>query len=260
MLATTEALIAEYASAPTPSSPPPSPLSRKSSAAATARQPELEITHAIDIVDATAGRLMSREVGYGIEEVWDDMVGDMEERTVTTIEGLSQRVTYLSTTLARDTHEIYYMLSSKHIEHKFKQHEIQIQTRDTRIGSLETLVVTLLADCRDFVHHLAILYGMLSIIAQGVATALAEYEATRGSGNGDDNHDSRSGRRRQAPLTRNPEYHYVGLYNTVEWGGTGYAAQGPRSGLDEATCRQTLVSCCGEGRFEDAVMGPVRDD
>ncbi|GJX16215.1 putative reverse transcriptase domain-containing protein [Tanacetum coccineum] len=35
------------------------------------------------------------------------------------------------------------------------------------------------------------------LIAQVVATALAEYEATRGSGNGDDSHDSRISRRRQ---------------------------------------------------------------
>ncbi|GKE12056.1 hypothetical protein Tco_1415607 [Tanacetum coccineum] len=34
-----------------------------------------------------------------------------------------------------------------------------------------------------------------ALIAQGVATALAEYEANRGNGNGDDNHDSRSDRR-----------------------------------------------------------------
>ncbi|GKB59662.1 hypothetical protein Tco_0915848, partial [Tanacetum coccineum] len=34
-----------------------------------------------------------------------------------------------------------------------------------------------------------------ALIAQGVATVLAEYEAYRGNGNGDDNHDSGSGRR-----------------------------------------------------------------
>ncbi|GJR45029.1 hypothetical protein Tco_1313132 [Tanacetum coccineum] len=33
------------------------------------------------------------------------------------------------------------------------------------------------------------------LIAQGIADALAEYEATRNSGNGDDNHDSGSGRK-----------------------------------------------------------------
>ncbi|GKB91939.1 hypothetical protein Tco_0964211 [Tanacetum coccineum] len=34
-----------------------------------------------------------------------------------------------------------------------------------------------------------------ALIAQGVATTLVEYEANRGSGHGDDSHDSRSGRR-----------------------------------------------------------------
>ncbi|GKD95715.1 hypothetical protein Tco_1379612, partial [Tanacetum coccineum] len=34
------------------------------------------------------------------------------------------------------------------------------------------------------------------LIAQGVADALAEYEANKGSGNGDDSHDSRTGGRR----------------------------------------------------------------
>ncbi|GKA15853.1 putative reverse transcriptase domain-containing protein, partial [Tanacetum coccineum] len=45
-----------------------------------------------------------------------------------------------------------------------------------------------------------------ALIAQGVATALAEYEATRGSGNGDDSHDSRTGGRRQVPTTRECTY------------------------------------------------------
>ncbi|GKC49389.1 hypothetical protein Tco_1072134 [Tanacetum coccineum] len=206
MSATAEALIVEYASAPTPPSPPPSLLTRfttpasgfevgESLAAAAARQPVLDVA----TVDATLGRLVSREVGYGIEDVWDDMVGDMEERAPTTIEGLSQRVTDLSTTLARDTHEIHVRLEDpqddralqrgrvnmlfrdrrfhRHIsmllesEARHAQeawlhsidcsravhaelqayraqvniHEIQIQTRDTRIGSLETLVAILVA-------------------------------------------------------------------------------------------------------------------
>nr|GEW29889.1 reverse transcriptase domain-containing protein [Tanacetum cinerariifolium] len=55
-----------------------------------------------------------------------------------------------------------------------------------------------------FCHLLAILYGMLSTM--GVATALAEYEATRGSGNGDDSHDSRTEGRRQMPTTRECTY------------------------------------------------------
>ncbi|GKA19831.1 hypothetical protein Tco_0699746 [Tanacetum coccineum] len=119
MSTTAEALIAKYASAPTPPSPPPSPLTSlsspllqihspplplplpptytsptyveaplgyraakiqfkvgESSAAAVARQRGLDVA----TVDATPRRPMSTEVGYGIEDVWDDMVGDMEEK------------------------------------------------------------------------------------------------------------------------------------------------------------------------------------
>ncbi|GJZ64193.1 hypothetical protein Tco_0620614, partial [Tanacetum coccineum] len=76
------------------------------SAAAAARQPVLDVA----TVDATLRRLVSRDVGYGIEDVWEDIVGDMEERALTTVEVLSQRVTDLSTTLARDTYEIYVRL------------------------------------------------------------------------------------------------------------------------------------------------------
>ncbi|GJU15908.1 reverse transcriptase domain-containing protein [Tanacetum coccineum] len=39
-----------------------------------------------------------------------------------------------------------------------------------------------------------------ALIAQGVATALAGYEANRGSGNGDDSHDSGSGRRTESAI------------------------------------------------------------
>ncbi|GJT76751.1 hypothetical protein Tco_1043476 [Tanacetum coccineum] len=53
-----------------------------------ARQPGLDVTHATDYgfddtMDATPGCPMSREVGYGITDVWDDMVGDMEETALT---------------------------------------------------------------------------------------------------------------------------------------------------------------------------------
>ncbi|GJS60161.1 putative reverse transcriptase domain-containing protein [Tanacetum coccineum] len=41
-----------------------------------------------------------------------------------------------------------------------------------------------------------------ALIAQGVVDALADYEANKGSGNGYDNHDSGSGRRRTIPTAR----------------------------------------------------------
>ncbi|GKB55582.1 hypothetical protein Tco_0906335 [Tanacetum coccineum] len=45
-----------------------------------------------------------------------------------------------------------------------------------------------------------------ALIAQGVADVLAEYEANRGSGNGDDSHNSITGGRRQVPTTRECTY------------------------------------------------------
>nr|GEW47693.1 hypothetical protein [Tanacetum cinerariifolium] len=61
------------------------------SSVAVARQLALDATHAtdysfIDTVDATPRRPMSREVGYGITDVWDDMVRDIEEKALTTLE------------------------------------------------------------------------------------------------------------------------------------------------------------------------------
>ncbi|GKA06153.1 reverse transcriptase domain-containing protein [Tanacetum coccineum] len=44
------------------------------------------------------------------------------------------------------------------------------------------------------------------LIAQGVADALAEYEANRCNSNGDDSHNSRTGGRRQVPTTRECTY------------------------------------------------------
>ncbi|GJV18486.1 hypothetical protein Tco_1367506 [Tanacetum coccineum] len=44
------------------------------------------------------------------------------------------------------------------------------------------------------------------LIAQGVADALADYEANRGSENGDDSHNSRNGRRRHVLTTRECTY------------------------------------------------------
>ncbi|GJT87826.1 hypothetical protein Tco_1069543 [Tanacetum coccineum] len=45
-----------------------------------------------------------------------------------------------------------------------------------------------------------------ALIAQGVAGALVDYEANRSSGNGDDSHNSGSGRRRTVPTARECTY------------------------------------------------------
>ncbi|GJU77585.1 hypothetical protein Tco_1274655 [Tanacetum coccineum] len=49
---------------------------------------------------------------------------------------------------------------------------------------------------------------------------LAEYEADRGSGNGDDSHDSRTGGRRQVPTTRERTYSGFLKYQPLNFKGT----------------------------------------
>ncbi|GJT82711.1 hypothetical protein Tco_1057053 [Tanacetum coccineum] len=137
----------------------------KSSAAVATRQPGLDVA----TLDVTPGRPMYREVGYGIEDVWDDMVGDMEERAPTIVEDLSQRVTDLSTTLARDTHEIYVRLEDAQDDRALQRagvqtHETHIQTRDAHIGSLETLVMTLVAQTSSLQTQLTITLGRIQTL------------------------------------------------------------------------------------------------
>ncbi|GJS16300.1 hypothetical protein Tco_0410772 [Tanacetum coccineum] len=156
------------------------------------------------------------EVGYGIRDVWDDMVRDMEERAPTTVKGLSQRVTDLSTTLAQDTHEIYVRLEDAQDNRALQRarvntlfrdrryhlhtvvlvesearcarqawsqamdynrtvhaelqayraqvqiHETHIQTLDARIGSLKTLVATLVAQTLSLQTQLTIALGRVT--------------------------------------------------------------------------------------------------
>ncbi|GKA65018.1 putative reverse transcriptase domain-containing protein [Tanacetum coccineum] len=119
---------------------------RESSAAAAARQPRVDVA----TVDATPGRPMSREVGYEIKDVWDDMVRDMEERAPT-MEALSQKVIDLSTTLARDTHEIYSearcarqawghaMDYNRAVHAELQAYRSQVQTHKTHIQTQDAL-------------------------------------------------------------------------------------------------------------------------
>nr|GFD35581.1 hypothetical protein [Tanacetum cinerariifolium] len=63
------------------------------------------------------------------EDVWDDMVRDMEEKAPTT-GALSQRVTDLSTTFARDTHKIYIQLEDAHDDRTLQRSQVNTLFRD----------------------------------------------------------------------------------------------------------------------------------
>ncbi|GJZ25895.1 hypothetical protein Tco_0570148 [Tanacetum coccineum] len=75
----------------------------ESSAAGAARQfgpttAEADLYGFTDMLEAAPGRQMSRELGYGIRDTWDDLVGAIQEIAPTTLEGVNQRVIELSST------------------------------------------------------------------------------------------------------------------------------------------------------------------
>ncbi|GJW87835.1 hypothetical protein Tco_0163175 [Tanacetum coccineum] len=59
---------------------------------------------------SAAGRRMSRELGYGIRDTWDDLVGAIQEIAPTTLEGVNQRVIELATTVDEEDEIIYSQL------------------------------------------------------------------------------------------------------------------------------------------------------
>ncbi|GJZ31880.1 hypothetical protein Tco_0576927 [Tanacetum coccineum] len=63
-----------------------------------------------DMLDAALGCQTSKELGYGITDIWDDLVGVIQEIAPTTLEGVNQRVTELVTTVDQEDEIIYSQL------------------------------------------------------------------------------------------------------------------------------------------------------
>ncbi|GJT16754.1 hypothetical protein Tco_0875460 [Tanacetum coccineum] len=87
----------------------------ESSAAGTARQvgpttARADLYGFTDMLEAAPGRRMSRELGYGIRDTWDDLVGAIQEIAPTTLEGVNQRVIELSSTVDQEDEIIYSQL------------------------------------------------------------------------------------------------------------------------------------------------------
>ncbi|GKA21302.1 hypothetical protein Tco_0701291 [Tanacetum coccineum] len=87
----------------------------ESSAAGTARQAGPATARAdlygfADMLDTAPGRPMTRELGYGIRDTWDDLVGAIQEIAPTTLEGVNQRVIELSSTVDQEDEIIYSQL------------------------------------------------------------------------------------------------------------------------------------------------------
>ncbi|GJR12059.1 hypothetical protein Tco_0794711 [Tanacetum coccineum] len=127
---------------------------------AAARQPGLDVTHAtdysfVDTVDATPGRPMSRE-----------------------------RVADLVTTLAQDTHETYVQFEDAHDDRAFLRAQINMICRYRwYFNAIAVAFEREAIKCRQREPPqpppLWTDAAIKALITQGVATALAEYEATK---------------------------------------------------------------------------------
>ncbi|GJV43030.1 hypothetical protein Tco_1427566 [Tanacetum coccineum] len=101
-------------------SPSPSHEVAKSSAAGAARQDRPTIARDdpysiaredlygfVDVVDVPPRCSTSRELDYDITDIWDDLVGAIDEIAPTTAEGVNQRVTDLATIVEEETTSMY---------------------------------------------------------------------------------------------------------------------------------------------------------
>nr|GFB16298.1 hypothetical protein [Tanacetum cinerariifolium] len=131
MAASLEALIVEFASAPTPPSPPPSLLSSWSSPllqipspplpsdipetdmpfwkrlCLTALDSRFEVGESLPAAARHAGRALTSSVDYEFIDTMDASIRACESRVIIGVEEVNERVTDLATTQRYETHELY---------------------------------------------------------------------------------------------------------------------------------------------------------
>ncbi|GKA30664.1 hypothetical protein Tco_0716969 [Tanacetum coccineum] len=87
----------------------------------------------VDRVDVTLRRLMSRELDYGIIDTLDDLVGAIKEIALTTLEGVNQRVTNLSTTVEQETTILYGMMEDAQDDRSLLRARVKLLYRDMHV-------------------------------------------------------------------------------------------------------------------------------
>nr|GEW89480.1 reverse transcriptase domain-containing protein [Tanacetum cinerariifolium] len=205
-------------------SPTPSQEVEESSVAGAARQDEPavarddpyslvreELYGFVDRVDVAPGRSMSKELGYGITDTWDELAGANEEIVPTTLQGKEARMAHEAWGLSMDASDnahsdvmsLHTTLVAQHAlildlqaanrrrqsvikellaaDHKRQKMAPKRTTRSTLVITTPTLKTTTLVTNAQ----------LQAMIDQGVIAALAARDANR---NGDDSHTSGTGR------------------------------------------------------------------
>ncbi|GJX97284.1 reverse transcriptase domain-containing protein, partial [Tanacetum coccineum] len=129
------------------------------------------------------GHTVARRVDYGFIDTLDASIRASEGRVMTVVGEVNERVTDLATTQRQDAHELYVCCEDTRrpsiVESSYLLTDEKERGRRQKMTPKKK--PTPMTDAT-----------IKQLISQGVVDALAEYEATRNSGNGDDSHDSNS--------------------------------------------------------------------
>ncbi|GJU75054.1 hypothetical protein Tco_1266459 [Tanacetum coccineum] len=107
----------------------------ESSAAGAARQfgpttAEADLYGFAEMLDTAPGRQTSKELGYGITDTWDDLVGAIQEIAPTTLDGVNQRVIELATTVDQEDEIIYSQLDDARYDRALLRARVNMLYRD----------------------------------------------------------------------------------------------------------------------------------
>ncbi|GJU30518.1 putative reverse transcriptase domain-containing protein [Tanacetum coccineum] len=189
----------------------------ESSAAATARQP---------------GSTMARRVDYSFVDIVDASIRAFKRRTMAAIEVVNLRRDHAALRDEVDALRMYLSsLCTTHEQERVKARQA-LDRSEAHNKALEAWIVVLETQvyCHEKCHHAAATTTtpmtdaqIKALISQGVADALAEYDADR-SRNGNDNHDLGIDERRRIPVAREMfpeesdkvEKYVGGLPNTIQ--------------------------------------------
>nr|GFB72702.1 hypothetical protein [Tanacetum cinerariifolium] len=167
------------------------------------------------------------QIGYGITNTWDDLVGAIQESAPTTVEGVTQRVTELSTTFDRETSTIYAMIEERQDDQALQRARVnsdaalsgvialrtQKEIRELQAGhrKLHAQFIQALTALKSCQTQLTAALGRIQKTTRVPALPEVPEEAssTRDADrntNDDDSHNSRTGARRTGRVTRECTY------------------------------------------------------
>ncbi|GJR38029.1 hypothetical protein Tco_1213713 [Tanacetum coccineum] len=93
------------------------------------------------LLDVAPGHPMSRELDYSITNTWDDLVGAIDEIAPTTLEGVNQRVTDLSTIVEQETTIMYGIMEDAQDDRSQLRGRVNLLYRDRPIHSRLAVMV-----------------------------------------------------------------------------------------------------------------------